>query len=68
MNFLIDLIPAAARKWVYGILSFATAVYGIWQATDGNWAQFAAGVVTALVSALATANTNVPDPPGDHEA
>lgn len=60
MSFLIDLIPAAARKWLYGVLSFAAAVYAVWQGVDGDWRQFVIALVTALVGSLATANTNAP--------
>lgn len=59
LKFLIDLIPAKARKYVYAILAIAVFVYGVWQAADGNWGQFIVSLVTSAVSTLATANTDV---------
>lgn len=57
MNALIDLIPAKGRKYLYAVLSGAVAVYGIWQAVEGDWTQFGVSVVTSVTALLATANT-----------
>lgn len=59
-NPLTNLIPASARKWVYAIFSVASAVYGIWEATGGNWTAFAAGLVGAATGALAHGNVALP--------
>lgn len=64
LKFLIDLIPAKARKYVYAILTVGVLLYGVWQAADGNWGQFIVSLVTSAVGTLATANTNVD--PEDH--
>lgn len=59
-NPLTDLVPAQYRKYIYLAASVASTVYGIWQATNHNWSAFAAGVVGALVTALAHGNVKVP--------
>ena len=61
MNYLVDLIPAKYRKYLYAVLSAAVTVYGIWQAVEGDWTQFSVSLVTALTGVLATANTNAPE-------
>lgn len=58
MNPLTDLIPARARKYVYAAAAVLAFGYGIWQATDGDWGQFIAGLLAAVVSALAHGNTS----------
>lgn len=58
MNALIDLMPAGARKYVYALLSAAVAVFGIWQASQGDWIEFSVALVTTLVALMATANTS----------
>jgi hypothetical protein len=63
MKPLVDLIPAKARKYVYAVLSAAVAVYGLWQASLGDWTQFAVALVTALVGLMATANTSTTPAP-----
>jgi len=57
MSFLVNLIPASARRWLYAILAALVAIYGIWQATEGDWTQFVVSLITSLVSALAAGNT-----------
>ena len=59
MEYLIDLIHANYRRYLYAVLSATVAVYGIWQAVEGDWAQFTVSLITALTGVLATANTNV---------
>lgn len=63
MNFLVDLIPEKARKYLYGALTFLSTVYAIWVASNGDWVQFSVSLVTALVTALATANTKPKETP-----
>lgn len=62
MNPLTDLIPAKYRKYLYAAVSLAAFVYGIYEAADGDWKQFAIALVGAAASALAHANTD-PQPP-----
>lgn len=59
LKFLIDLIPAKARKYVYAILTIVVFIYGVWQAAGGDWGQFIVSLVTSAVGTLATANTDV---------
>lgn len=56
MNPLTDLLPPKARRYVYAGAAFASAVYGVWQAVDGDWHQFAASLLASVVSALAGSN------------
>lgn len=64
MNPLTDLIPAKYRKYVYAVVALAAFVYGVYEASNGDWKQFAIGLVGAAASALAHANTNT-QPPAD---
>ena len=59
LGFLVDLIPAKQRKIVYTVLAVAVALFGMWQAFEGDWLQFVISFATTLVSTLATANTDV---------
>ena len=58
MKWLIDIIPAAWRRHVYGALALGAFAYTVWQASDGNWRQALASFVGSAVTALAHANTN----------
>lgn len=60
-NPLTELIPAKARKYVYGIVFLAAIVFSIYQASEGSWEVFVGGVITALVNALALSNTVSPE-------
>ena len=62
MNPLTDLIPAKYRKYLYALVSLAAVVYGVCEASNGDWKQFAIALVGLAASALAHANTN-PQPP-----
>jgi hypothetical protein len=58
-NPLYEVIPAAARKYIYALLSLAAIVVAGVQAFDGDWVAFAAYLVAALTGATAASNTNV---------
>lgn len=62
---LKDLIPAKHRRRVYALVTLAAAVFGIYQASDGDWTTFVASVLTALTTGMATANTVPPVTEGD---
>lgn len=62
MNILTDVIPARFRKYVYAALTLAALVWGVWQASNGDWKQFVGGLIVALTSATAASNTT---PAGD---
>lgn len=57
MQFLIDIIPPQARRYVYGVLSLLALAYGAWQAADGDWKAALTALVTSAVTSLAHANT-----------
>lgn len=63
MNFLIDVIPPKARRYVYGVLSLLALAYASWEAAGGDWRTALTSLVGAAVTALAHANTN--EPPAD---
>lgn len=55
---LKDIIPARYRKVVYALVTLAATIFGIWQASNGDWSTFVASVLTAATTGLATANTD----------
>lgn len=57
-NLLADRLPAQVRLWVYIVAALLLFGYGLWQAAQGDWLQFAVSVVTALVSGMAGGNVN----------
>jgi len=59
-NPLIDVIPAAARRYVYAAVALAALLFGAYQASDGDWAEFVGAVIATLVSATAASNTGTP--------
>jgi hypothetical protein len=66
-NPLRDALPPAYRKTLYALVMVAGLGFSAWQAADGNWEAFVAGLITSLTTALATANTAgslpIPKPP-----
>lgn len=58
MNPLENIIPARYRKLVYALLSLAALVFGIYQASQGDWTLVIGGLLTALTSGTAASNTN----------
>lgn len=56
-NPLNDIVPAPYRKTVYALLSLAALVFGIYQATEGDWGLFVASVLTSLTTGTAASNT-----------
>lgn len=60
MNPLTDVIPARARRYVYAALFLAALVWGVYQASDGNWLEFVGGLIVALTGATAASNTPAP--------
>lgn len=56
MNPLIEVIPAAARKYVYAIVSFAALVWGVFEVSNGDWQKFVGGLIVALTTATAASN------------
>lgn len=60
MQFLVDIIPPKARKYVYGAAALVLAGYGVWQAANGDWRALIAALIGGPVAALAHANTTEP--------
>jgi hypothetical protein len=60
-NPLNDVLPARARQIAYAVLFVASLVFATYQAADGDWVEFASGLVTALFGATAASNTNTGD-------
>lgn len=56
-NPLTDVLPASARQVLYAVLFVLALAFAAWQASGGDWLEFAGGLVTALMSATAAANT-----------
>lgn len=57
-NPLENIVPAPYRKTVYAVLSLAALIFGIYQATEGDWGLFVASVLTSLTTGTAASNTN----------
>jgi hypothetical protein len=56
-NPLTEILPAKMRQYAYAALFVAAVVFAAFQASDGDWKQFAGGVITALLGATAASNT-----------
>ena len=63
MQFLVDIIPTKARRYVYGVVALAAFAYAVWQAAEGDWRTTAGSLLSSMVAALAHANTNGSEPP-----
>lgn len=63
LSLLADVIPAHARKYVYALAATALFVYGLWEVSAGDLRSFLVSLGSALVAALAAANT----PASQHE-
>lgn len=57
LALLADVIPAKARKYVYAIVATALFVYSLWEVSGGDVKSFGIALGSALVTALAAANT-----------
>lgn len=57
MNPLNDVLPARVRQIAYAILFVAALVFGVYQASEGDWKLFVGGLITSLLGALAASNT-----------
>jgi len=56
-NPLNDVLPAKVRLVLYAILFVVALVFGLWQASEGDWAVFAGSLITSLLGLLAASNT-----------
>lgn len=65
-NPLADVLPPKARKALYAVVFVAALVFSLWQASEGDWATFTGGLLTALVNLMAASNTPAPELEGAH--
>jgi hypothetical protein len=68
MNPLTNVLTPKARGVLYAILTVLAIVFAAYQASDGDWVEFAGGVITALLGLTAASNaswTPVSDDTGD---
>ncbi|WP_062077656.1 hypothetical protein [Demequina globuliformis] len=62
MKYLHDILPARVRWHVYGTITLALAVWSIWEASQGDWGQFAIAIASATATAMAQGNTDTSGP------
>lgn len=55
-NPLTDVLPPKARKYVYAALTLASIGLSVYKASHGDWAEFSAGLLTALGFGTAASN------------
>jgi hypothetical protein len=56
-NPLTDVLPAQVRRYFYAVMFVLALVFAAWQASGGDWVEFAGGLITALFGAVAVSNT-----------
>ena len=61
MNPLTDIIPARYRQKVYAALALVALVWGIYEASDGDWRTFVGSLIVALTTATAASNPSPED-------
>ena len=59
MNYILKMVPARARQWIYALLSAALVVWGIWEASSGEWKAFALSLAGAVTAEMALLNVTV---------
>lgn len=59
-NPLTDVLPPVARKILYAVVFVLALLFGLWQASKGNWEEFIGSTLVALVNLLAASNTPAP--------
>lgn len=59
---LTDVLPPGARKYVYAALTLAGLCLGAYKAAQGDWLEFAGGLLSALGFGTAASNVSrIPD-------
>lgn len=66
MNPLVDILPPQVRRSLYAIVFVAALIFGLWQASEGDWAEFVGSLLVSLVNLLAASNTPAPELDGAH--
>lgn len=54
---LNELLPPKARQVVYAVMALVVLLWGIYEASQGDWGQFVGGVVVMLTGLMAASNT-----------
>lgn len=57
MKILTNVIPSRYRQYVYAILTLVALVWGVYEASAGDWKSFVGGLIVALTTATAASNT-----------
>ena len=60
MTELLKMVPAKYRQWTYAVLSAALFVWGLWEASNGDWKSLVLGVIGAVSSEMSRQNVTVP--------
>jgi hypothetical protein len=58
MNILTDVLPPKARKYAYAALTIGSIALGVYKASNGDWLEFSAGLLTALGFGTAASNVH----------
>lgn len=53
---LTDVLPEQSRKVAYAVLFVLALAFAAYQASEGDWVEFAGGLITALFGATAASN------------
>jgi glucose dehydrogenase len=67
MNPLVNVLPPKVRQYVYAVLALAALVWGVYEASDGDWKLFVGGLIVALVNGTAASNTTTAKPTGEQQ-
>lgn len=58
MNPLTNVLTPRARGVAYAVLTVLAIVFAAYQASDGDWVEFAGGVLTSLLALTAASNAS----------
>ena len=62
LSVLEDMIPAKYRKYVvYLLIPLVVLIYGVWQASGGDWAAFWPALIPAVIGWLVAAPNTHPE-------
>lgn len=56
-NPLNEIVPAPYRRKVYAVVALASLGFGLYQASEGDWALFVGSLLAALTTGTAASNT-----------
>ena len=57
-NPLVNVLTPRVRQVLYAVLFLASLVFGLWQASEGDWLLFAGSLVTSLLGLTAASNAS----------